>query len=501
MILLCQILRLRLKGTSNGLIQRSLVALNSRNYHCSSLFLQEYKDKFITGADTSKEKKVNSKLTQDKLQKITHKKYGAFTFDNSIQKSFLVPRVASTEDIPSHEVQVDGLFAGYRPLFLGESSIKRRRKASPLDKFFHSVETHTRNRESGKSTLGIQDIIDNLRKDHEEENLEIEEHSDKNTKVEPRKPVIPWDASVSGIFYKDQSFKNVPKHVMNKLKPYKVYLPVKKTSSEPQVGHELIVMNVHNSKVDDKPEMVDFYNLKTPSQSQFINEHDTNRLTWRKELIAARKKYYEEFTKLTYSHKFLRNDLKIYKNNLEKLNRFLSKEFYKARKIHLSISLAENQIPLVIYVNNSIASRSSFRRILRSRIYTNIYPILKTILNNCPSEEYAQIFEEKVKFKIKMLVYNLSRKIPSVYFRSSDVDCLVEYSPIRPFKRMFWVSLQKRRTIFKERNINREYVLKNYRNYSVTRSSIRYMRYPISLYCDDFNNAFSNWPFYDQSFY
>lgn len=133
----------------------------------------------------------------------------------------LVPKVASTEYIPIKEVHTEGLFAGYRPLFLGNSSfssdMRKGKNFHALDDGLPNIQVIDASEKDGK--LDVQEIIEDLQKTSLIENVSDKEQFSSSHK---RKPVIPWDASISGMVYNDMPFKYVPKNVISKMKPFKL---------------------------------------------------------------------------------------------------------------------------------------------------------------------------------------------------------------------------------------------------------------------------------------
>lgn len=63
-----------------------------------------------------------SSLSQQRKQLLDISSSGRQKTTTGSNLHLLVPKVASTDHIPKKEVNTEGLFAGYRPLFLGNSS-------------------------------------------------------------------------------------------------------------------------------------------------------------------------------------------------------------------------------------------------------------------------------------------------------------------------------------------------------------------------------------------
>lgn len=418
------------------------------------------------------------------------------------KKILWVPRVPGTDNIPNHEIQIEGLFAGYRPLFLGNSFFKSYRHNHPRlsNNFFHSI-TSLFDSKRKNGNLRIQDIIEDLKSELENSNLSqddehvsVKTHKDNNV----RKPMIPWEASLSGIYYNDNSFKNVSNHTMSKLRPFKMFPNNIKRKNSNKIQRDMIVMNVHNPNIDDKTEMINIYNKNYNKSTHYLDRNKNSRqLRFEKEIRDNRKNLQVEYSKLIHRYKFLKHDSKQCRNNIESLSKYLGREFHKLHKMNFVLQLPEQKrFPLSCYINNSSASRRYFKRRLIKDIYILTEPFLKTLLNNTPSTESSATLQNRINLRIITTANNIVKTIPCVYFQNSESDCVIEKSAVPNFKRIHWLNYNKRHIIFKDRNFNKEYVLKIFQNFSLTRSNIRYMKYPVSLYCDKFEDVFATWSYF-----
>lgn len=112
---------------------------------------------------------------------------------------------------------MEGLFAGYKPLFLGNGATETNRQAELEE---------------------LQEILYDTR--------------DLNPGEDEK--IIPWDASVGGLLYNDESFKNVPRDVVNKLR---FFQPLKDNKDSATTGSaksrkpRYINFRVHNPIVDE----------------------------------------------------------------------------------------------------------------------------------------------------------------------------------------------------------------------------------------------------------
>lgn len=407
------------------------------------------------------------------------------------EKGYLVPRVPSTDYIPTKEVQTEGLFAGYRPLFLGNSSFRPETGPNALDNFFTSfanIKVTDESKNSGE--IDMQGILEDLKRDSAQVNL-------KNSKGKNRKPIIPWDASISGLVYNDHPFKDVPKNVVSKLKPFKMVRleKVSESSKKKSSAPSMIKLKFHSSTVSDEPEMVDLLNVLhsrrlPPSRNGELSEADHN--SFRK----ARQDHEKEIKTLAFKHKFIKSDRKLFKNESDKLNRMLAKEFQRQTKLSIRTEFSDSVLPLYVYVDKSLLSKRLFCSFLRKRLTEHVEPVLSTILNSYDSQEQAKRFHGKVKLKIENIVLEVSKHIPSVHFTGDSVDCVVQASPVPGFKRMNWLKPTKRRTLFWGKNSDKDYLFTLDGSYNITRSGVKYMKYPNNLSWRTFDEAFSEWDYH-----
>ncbi|QLQ80865.1 hypothetical protein HG537_0E02200 [Torulaspora globosa] len=404
-------------------------------------------------------------------------------------KGYFVPRVPSTDYIPSKDVQTEGLFAGYRPLFLGNSPIRAETDMNALDNFFTSfasVKITSDSKTSGD--VDMQEVLEELRRDNAQMNL-------KNSKGKNRKPIIPWDASISGLVYNDHPFKDVPKDVVSKLKPFKLVRleRIHESSKRNSPAPKMIKLKFHNLNVSDEPEMVNLLNVHNSRKySRSANAQSRGPDMFRQ----SRLNYEKELKTLAFKHKFIKSDRKVFKSESDKLNRMLAKEFHRQTKLSIRNEFSECLLPLYIYVNKSLLSRRLFRSFLRKWLMEHIEPVLLTILASYDNEERAKRFHAKVKLKVENMVHEVSKHIPSVYFTGDSVDCVVRSSTVTGFKRMYWLKPTKRRTLFWGKNADKDYLFTLDGSYNITRSGVKYMRYPNNLSWSTFDEAFSEWDYH-----
>lgn len=410
--------------------------------------------------------------------------------NDTSREGYFVPRVPSTDYIPTTEVQTEGLFAGYRPLFLGNSSFRAESSPNALDNFFTSF-SNIKISESSKTSgdLDMQDILEDLKRDNAQVNL-------KNSKGRNRKPIIPWDASISGLVYNDHPFRDVPKNVVSKLKPFKM-VRLERIGDLKKSGQaaSMIKLKFHNSNVSDEPEMVNLLNVLNSRRLSRLRKSDVSK-GHHETFLQSRQEYEKEFKTLAFKHKFIKSDQKVFKNESDKLNRMLAKEFYKQTSLSIRSESSDTILPLYIYLSKSIVSKRLFRSFLRKWSVEHIEPVLSTILTAYDNQEQARRFEAKVNLKIENMVQEASKHIPSVYFTDNSVDCVVQSSPVPGFKRLHWLKATRRQTLFWGKNVDKDYLFTLDKNYNVTRSGVKYMRYPNNLNWRTFDEAFSEWDYH-----
>ncbi|QLG73720.1 hypothetical protein HG535_0F02310 [Zygotorulaspora mrakii] len=409
---------------------------------------------------------------------------------SSIRKSILVPKVPSTDYIPTRDVQTEGLYAGYRPLFLGNSPVRADRRYNALDNFFSSfANLKVAEDTKGSGAVSVSETIEDLKRNNTDDNLQ-------NSSGRNRKPIIPWDASISGMVYDDQAFKDVPKNVMSRLKPFKIVRVERNSDKKRQEKYtDLIKMKVHNSAMNDDSEIVNISRVAHVGQRNHIWDNDRSD-SKNQAAMNARKNYQRESSDYAYKHKFIKSDQRTFKTDVEKINRLLAKEFYKQTGLTIKSELLKNQLPLYIYVDKSISAKILFRRFLKKRIIEDIEPVLATLLSSYDTRDQAERFQQKINLRINNIIRSLSEHLPSVYFTSKSVDCILHSSPISGFKRINWLKPHKRRCIFWGKNIEMDYFFHLNHEYNVSRGGVKYMRYPVNLHWKNFDGAFSEWDYF-----
>lgn len=426
-------------------------------------------------------------------------------------KYTLVPKVPTTEYISIADIETEGLFAGYRPLFLGKSTLEaseyfsRYDTRSLLSSLANSklVDILTTSLENTEKRAQLRDALEEIKSSASNG---LDQTHDQGTTGPRTAPVIPWDASIGGMVYSDEPFRNVPRDVVSTLKPYQ---PVQgeatntTTEKENDASNSMIVMKVHNPRINDDLEMINLFSTGTGEKDNYYNKNPagpSNSSTSKeifKSLAKTRDAFATEHKKMAYDHKFVNDDQQRIKKEIKTLLKYLSDVFYKQSGLSVFTNTKACLLPLHVYVQLSKASSRSTRNFLRQNIMDQIFPIYNSILASFDSPNESKQFEREVSAKVSEIVNRLSQNIPSICFTDSSksVDCLTRSGPVPGFGRMYWLKPTKRYNTFWGRNSNKDFTLKLNNNTPVTRNGVRYMRYPNNIYWKPMKEAFDNWDY------
>lgn len=408
------------------------------------------------------------------------------SLDSKRKKSLLVPRVQSTDHISKSDIHIEGLFAGFKPLFLGNSSIQ----------------TNEYGRNGNTSllpggTLNINDLLRFLTKGNENKLVDVLTSDGEKLK----KPVIPWDVSISGLTFDDQSFNKVPRKIVTNLKPFRIE---RKKRSDNTVVNELIEMRVHNPKINDELELVDIFDKSNRNgqeyrKVQYNKEGKEIYHVLKKNAQIAKKRYKDDLKRIAFRYKFVRDDQIELRNDTNRLNNFLLQKFYKMTKLQLLNEPRESILPLSIYFQSTKTSKRTLRNFLKRKVDEQILPVLATVVSSIESPTDANQFEERMHRNIKGVIKDLIYHLPSVYFRDSanSVESVVMPSPVPGFKRMYWLKYSKRKNTFWGKNIHKEYVFNMTREEIITRNGIKYLKHPISIYWKTIDEVFNEWVYFN----
>ena len=364
---------------------------------------------------------------------------------NDEKLSVIVPQVPSTDYIPRSDIDTEGLFAGYKPLFLGNSPLDTKSNDGLLDGLFSSLKKLKNaqiNSENNTVEIDVSDVLHDLKKDNQE-----------LQRLHEKVPKIPWDASISGLVYNDQPFKGVPRSIVSKLKPFKL-VRVEKRSQKHEEADEMIKLRFHSSRIKDEIRMVDL--MEEPLKEK--KKGNTYGTTATDVIISSKNKYETEKIDYAYKFQFIEADQRVFKNNVAKITRVLAKEFWKVSHANLASEFNQNYLPLYIYVDRSLQSRKMFQSFLYKKIMNYINPLLDTLSTKYESEEQTEKFRKRLLIKVDSIVENLSNYLPSVYFTGTTVDCLLHPSPVPGFGRIHWLKPSTRRNVFVGKNISKDYV-------------------------------------------
>lgn len=401
------------------------------------------------------------------------------------RRSYVVPQVPSTDYVPRADLETEGLFAGYKPLFLGNSPLETSRNDVLLDGLFSSIRKLKNaqiNSESNTVEIDVSDMLDDLKKDNRE-----------YQKLHEKVPKIPWDASISGLVYNDQPFKGVPRSVVSKLKPFKLVKVEKKQPHREEELGKKIKLRFHGPRIKDEPTMVDLTQEAKKSR-QNTNPSD---LLMDSQSLHARNRYEASKVDFAYKFNFIEEDQRMFKHKVSKLTRLFAKEFMKVREIRLASDFKDNHLPLYIYIDYSGQSRAMLKRHLRRKMINYVSPLLMTLSHSYETKEQFEKFKGRVYSRIESISALLLEYIPSIRFKDPDVDCVISPSPVKGFGRIHWLKPTKRHNVFWGKNISNDYVFSLNYDVKVSRSGIRRMKYPVNLNTSSFDFAFSKWKCYD----
>ncbi|KAL3233144.1 hypothetical protein RNJ44_05060 [Nakaseomyces bracarensis] len=412
--------------------------------------------------------------------------------DESLRPTLLVPNVSPTDHLAPNEVHLEGLFAGFKPLFLGNSATIK-----PNVDFIDNGYFISKNfKVVGASTDG----------DNPEKSLEKFLDTLKNTEWEleedsPKK-IIPWEASISGIEYNDKSFKNVPKNVIGRLKPFKL-LRMKINNKNKSGGKKrstiIKQLKFNNSKVNDEMHLIDLFNKPNHTNIRGSRSGDMSGLGMQnltKEQILKRKEHFKEVMYFYHKYSFLKKDCDQYKIQVEKFSRLAQREFQKVTGLVIRPRRGDYSVPLHAYINRKQCSKKILERYFRKRIYQDVTSILLTFSSTIKDDLAMKRFRRKLHRLQENTIQDLLSTIPSAEFQESDSDCLICRSPVVGFNRLHWLKPSKRWNTIRGTNISREY---NYSSgvYSITRSGMKYMRYPVYLNWNTYDATFKSWNHYN----
>ncbi|SCU80789.1 LAFA_0C01156g1_1 [Lachancea sp. 'fantastica'] len=442
----------------------SAILNHSRAFSSSKCVQETHKSSKVKKVSRIVRNDSSSALEEDNASKTVEKQL------------MLLPKVGSTDHIKQDELHTDGLFAGNKPLFLGNASIDSGASRNNLKTIFSTLTKVKKVTDGSTSEIDVQGIINDLKSDENFTETAVNHDGLK-------KPIIPWDASISGMVYNDDPFKAVPRTVVDRLRPYKLIRVERKSKTAKLKAPKLIKLKFHNAKINDETSLVDISLTR-------------NKSTGKTQASAPTSKSKEEFAQSHSSlsqFKFIRSDQHVFKTDVNKLSTFLAKEFQKATKLTIDTEFTNNDLPLYIYIEKTISSRMLLRRFLLKRIVDHTDPLLRTIMTSYGKSEYGTKFEKRVGLKTNTLIQNLCDYLPSIFFSGNSIDCVSSLSPVAAFRRLHWLNYAKRHRVFWGRNIDNDFVYNINENYKMSRNGVRYMKHPISLHCRTFHEAFTEW--------
>ncbi|AET39005.1 Mrx6p Ecym_3527 [Eremothecium cymbalariae DBVPG len=419
--------------------------------------------------------KVSKKLVTDKKQGDAKNIVDVFNKRDYL----LVPTVASTDHVPLEEIATEELFARYRPLFLGNSILDTDRHGKLLDKFFSSLKDAGNiivDIEHRSVEVNFQDLLKVLKTGSVD--IQKWKHADselswKILKHNPMYPEPPIDESL--LNQSDSRSRSIKQGTLGRAETASSFQP------------KSFKTKFHNSKINDEIRVIDLYRplpkYRLPKPKYATTSPDI--------VAMSENKYETERKNMSEEFKFIMADERILRNSLEKLTKFVCKEFHKLSKLQMSLDIPDFRLPLYIYVEKSIQSRNNFRSFLRNTLINYIRPLLLGVSQHQGSLDRAKKFNNRVHLKINSMVKDLSVYLPSVNFSGDTVTCLFHSSPVPAFGRMYWLKHNKRHLVFrgKRSHNNLFYNASRYHKWKGT----GYIRYPAVLHWETFKQAFKEW--------
>ena len=388
-------------------------------------------------------------------------------------RKVLVPMVPSTDHISIPDIQTEALYAGHRPLFLGNSTLQGSEYLSKYQpKFQLSPDLERELIDTFKRLVhgddsGAKKFLKRLLRMPP---YKILKRMDAGSPVPAETPIVPWMASISGLLYRDTAFKKIPNHVVAKLRPFEqIEMGTEGEDRPPKPTRDTIIMKVHNPRINDESEMVNIYNPPPmvgtgysnlePNPNNFLYQNQNGLIALaqtRARFRAARKQYMNEIHSLNYKYKFIVDDQLAIKNAASKLNKHLSNIFYERTKLNAFSDVRGRPLPfnMYLYYQNTPRVRHNFDMFIKKVIMREVTPIYTTLLNSFQSDIERNQFEKQVSELVSKTARNLTTHLPSVVFRdpTGEVECIVRSSPVPGFKRMYWLDPVKRRAVFAKRN-------------------------------------------------
>ncbi|KAL6950999.1 hypothetical protein ACO0QE_000285 [Hanseniaspora vineae] len=470
---------------------------------------------------------------------------------------YLVPHVPNIDYISRKEIEVEKLFARDKPLFLGKFPLDlpsdNSSKVKSLGEFLETLQQTTTAEEAKNTQIKIINITENDGSSDSTDGATTTGNIDTilgKLQGSQNQLVKPWEASVTGIAFKEDAWKKVPKTVLETLKPYELK-PLNRAEMERQkaanlkkklgTGGRKRVSNskryqfgVYSSRINngvgyfDLNDIPMFYqppkisdpfdtleanqdskhfstaNQKDNSlakssaqssrgqhvQQQYSYDPETNPTTVAK-IRTERKKY---IMHLAGEYSFIKEDQSTLRTEIMKLNKFLSKEFEKMRNISIQNEFRNYVLPLYIYVDHSGVSKRRFRSYLKKMIMSHIEPLLETVCAAFEEQKQSDSFRKKVKIKLSNAIRHLRNEIPSIYFTTDGIDCILQKSSVKGFGKIYWLKNSSRQLyIFNRKNADKSYIVGGDQTSYYKRSGLKNMKYPIKLISEQFDDAFKRW--------
>lgn len=375
--------------------------------------------------------------------------------------SLRLPRVRDTNNISRRIVHLEGLFAGYKPLFLGNSSPETTIELQDMDDFLHSNTFIASNNTAN-------DFLTNVNRP-----VIISADFDESGSKEK---LIPWDASVGGMIYNDHPFKNVPRSIVRKLKVFKKppderpqltgrgKKDVKQRVAE-KLRNRYINFKVHNAIVDeglmdnyamnDAKKKIIIHNIKVENaktgsateiadnssnlmeESKFKQSkqkrgdnvnytNKNNQMDEDLEKLALTVYNDKEFVDLLYGnshdeiidYELLKEKELSLQYNIDNLKIKLNNELRKKYDTELFSRTALNQLPLFLfYERRTVGNQLYFRKRIAKVIYNETHMLYSMLYNFRDNDYNKRRFKRSYFRNIKRMAASLDY---SLYKHAKD---------------------------------------------------------------------------------
>ncbi|GMM38984.1 Mrx6 protein [Saccharomycopsis crataegensis] len=333
-----------------------------------------------------------------------------------------LPRVRDTQNISQRVVNLEGLFAGYKPLFLGNGSAE----LDPLANIDEFEDLFGQNEEMGGD-----------------------------------QPLVPWNASIGGLLYNDDAFRGVPKDVVKQL-PFFKPPEANKEGGNQNKRSKYINFKVHNKIVDGG--LFDNYQSNARSKKAFkkksIVTGANNKISFTPGNVVddTYDHYADLFSDYLYSNdinlELIKEKESLLQCVIDNFKNKLNNELRKKYGTELLSNTPIYRLPRYIFVQRkTISSKSLFKKKLY-KILLKETAMLYRMSHGFRATEYNKDrFRKSFMKNVKLLVNNLVKKISIDFQNPKFADALVIKKVLKSangnakditFGRIYWFNPKRR---------------------------------------------------------